>query len=256
LKKNKVSFKEEVSLKTEILPFRMMGYQTFITSLSKETALSIHMLHEVFCTLLKTKTLDINPYMSLPTIREIKKGFNAYLMQHVFGKFKVSYKQTSNSVHPTKLTDANGEALSSIDSAAVGIFNHEDTPPENYLFNEIFYDDPGLELENIKTQIQEVIVYTKIPRSSIRIPLVGGGTYSPDFAYVIKDIEGNTELNLVVESKNKTEGSLALDESQRIKHAEAFFNQIDKSIKVSFKKQFQSKRIVDLIKETLQSSSL
>jgi type III restriction enzyme len=90
VKKNKVSYRVEHSVKTEIFPFKMMGYQAFITALSKETALGIAMLHEVFSLLLKNKQFDINPYMSFVTIREIKRGFNDYLMAHVFGKFSIA----------------------------------------------------------------------------------------------------------------------------------------------------------------------
>lgn len=245
---NKASYRVEHSVKTEILPFRMMGYQAFITMLSKETALGITMLHEVFGELLASKKLDINPYMSLVTIREIKKGFNEYLMAHVFGKYTVSYRHTSNSVHPTRLTNASGKALETIDSAGVGVFASNDSPPDNYLFNEIFYDSP-LELDNIKNSIQEVIVYSKIPKSSIRIPLVGGHTYSPDFAYVVKSADGKSALNLVVETKDKTELGLGGDEAQRIKHAEAFFNRVNDKITVHFKKQLQNRSMVDIIKE-------
>ncbi|MDO8293115.1 MAG: hypothetical protein Q7T29_09675 [Gallionella sp.] len=85
------------------------------------------MLHEVFGELLADKKLDINLYMSLVTIREIKKGFNEYLMAHVFGKFTVSYRHTSNSVHPTRLTNASGKVLESIDSAGVGTFASTDS---------------------------------------------------------------------------------------------------------------------------------
>lgn len=250
VEQNKASYRIEHSVKTEILPFRMMGYQAFITTLSKETALGIAMLHMVFCELLSDKKLDINPYMSLVTIREIKQGFNEYLMAHVFGKFTVSYRHTSNSVHPTKLTNASGQALESIDSAGVGTYACHDSPPDSYLFNEIFYDSP-LELDNIKSPIQEVIVYSKIPKSSIRIPLVGGHTYSPDFAYVVKSADGKSVLNLVVEAKDKTELGLGVDEAQRIKHAEAFFNQMNDKITVRFKKQLQNKSMVDIIKEVV-----
>lgn len=247
---NKASYRIEHSVKTEILPFKMMGYQAFITALSKETALGIAMLHEIFGELLTGKQLDINPYMSLVTIREIKKGFNEYLMAHVFGKFTVSYRHTSNSVHPTRLTTASGHVLESIDSAGVGVFTSSDSPPDSYLFNEIFYDSE-LELSNIKSSIQEVIVYSKIPKSSIRIPLVGGHTYSPDFAYVVKSADGKSTLNLVVESKDKTELGLGGDEAQRIKHAEVFFNRMNNKISVRFKKQLQNKSMVDIIKEVV-----
>jgi len=153
-------------------------------------------------------------------------------------------------VHPTRLTNDSGQALVSIDSAGVGVFASKDSPPDSYLFNEIFYDSE-LELSNIKSSIQEVIVYSKIPKSSIRIPLVGGFTYSPDFAYVVKSADGKSALNLVVEAKDKTELGLGGDEAQRIKHAEAFFNRMNSKITVHFKKQFQNKSMVDIIKEVV-----
>jgi type III restriction enzyme len=191
--------------------------------------------------------------MSLPTIREIKNGFNEYLMAHVFGKYQISYKKTSNTIHPTSLTDSTGKPLSNIDSAAVGVFSSMDTPPDSYLFNEIFYDDPEIELINIKTDIAEVVVYGKIPKNSIRIPLVGSGSYSPDFAYVIKNTDGHAELNLVIESKNKSEIALMKSETQKIKHAESFFNQFSSNLKVTFKKQLKNKLIIDLIKESIKN---
>ena len=57
----------------------------------------------------------------------------------------------------------------------------EGTTPEDYLLEEIVYDGE-LELINIETEIDEVVVYSKTPKNSIRVPLMGGGTYSPDFA--------------------------------------------------------------------------
>lgn len=248
VEKNKVSSRLEESIETEILPFKMMGYQKFIIDLSKETALSVSMLHTVFSELLSSNQLDINSYLSQVAIREIKRGFNEFLMKHVFGKFTVNYRHTSNMIHPTKFTHDNGKVRDCIDSSDVGTYSKIGTPPKNYLFNEFFYDS-DLELSNINSTIQEVIVYTKIPKSSIRIPLVGGYTYSPDFAYVVKSAGGKSTLNLVVESKDKTESGLAGDEAQRIKHAEAFFNQLDAKIAVRFKKQLQNRKIIALINE-------
>lgn len=253
---NKVSYRIEQSIKTQILPFRMMNYQAFIIALAKKTALGLQMLHQVFSELLVSQELDINLYMSLPTIRAIENGFNEYLMANVFGKYQINYKKTSNAIHPTALTDASGKALIEVDTATVGVLPSDNTPPANYLFNEIFFDDPTIEQSNIKAGIEEVIVYTKIPKSSIRIPLVGGGTYSPDFAYVIKGVDGRTALNLVVESKNKNEAGLMMSESQKIKHAEAFFNQLSEkeNVKITFKKQLQNKTAIDLINESIRAA--
>ena len=248
VEQNKASYRVEHSTKTEILPFKMMGYQTFLMALSKEAALGISMLHEVFGELLVSRELDINPYMSLVAIREIKKGFNEYLMAHVFCKFAVNFRKTSNAVHPTKFTTSDGKPKASIDSADVGVLASDNHPSANYLFSDIFYDS-ALELDDINEVIQEVIVYTKIPKNSIRIPLVGGFTYSPDFAYVVKGADGKSALNLVVEAKDKTAITLSDEEKQKIKHAEKFFNQLGGTVSISFKKQLHNKTIVDLLKE-------
>mgnify|MGYP000131287665 CR=1 FL=1 len=251
IEQNQATYTPEQSIKTEILPFKMMRYHAFLTVLSKEVALSIATLHEVFGELLVSGVMDINAYMSLVTIREIRKGFNDYLMAHVFGQFTLDYRKTSNRVHPTKFTNQDGKVKKNIDSADVGVHSSADSPPSNYMFNEIFYDSE-IELRNITSNIQEVIVYTKIPKNSIRIPLVGGFTYSPDFAYVVKTTDGKSKLNLVVEAKDRSSVTLSVGERKRIEHAEAFFKQIGGNVTVSFKAQLQNKKMVDLIKEVMQ----
>ena len=252
VERNQVSYRTEQSIHSEILPFKMMGYKAFVTTLSKELALGVVMLHEVMLELLHSKELDINPYMSLATIRAMKSGFNEYLMKHVFGKFQVCYRKTSNSVHPTKFTDETGRVKATIDSGEVGVYAGAGTPHDNYLFNEIFYDST-LELNNISNPPQEVIVYTKIPKNSIRIPLVGGGTYSPDFAYVVKTDDGRSELNFVVESKDKTQLGLGGDESQKIEHAKEMFNQLGALFNVRFVTQLRNAEISGLIKEAMKA---
>jgi len=111
--------------------------------------------------------------------------------------------------------------------------------------DKLFYDSE-LEKENIKTKIDEVTVFTKIPKNSIKIPIAGGKTYSPDFAYVINFEDGNKKLYFIVETKNTDEESLRNEEKQKIKHAEKFFGD---SVQIIFKTQFNNKKIVDLIQE-------
>jgi type III restriction enzyme len=50
-----------------------------------------------------------------------------------------------------------------------------------------------LECKNITKEIEEVIVYGKIPRRSISIPTIGNDSYSPDFMYVVKKANGEKE---------------------------------------------------------------
>lgn len=254
IEQDRATYKIEHSTASEILPFRMMSYQAFLTALSKELALSIHTLHDVFAELLKNGQLNINPYMSLSTLRAIKMGFRDYLMSQVFGQFQITYQKTSNCIHPTVFTQADGQLKTRIEASNVGQFSEAGIAEKNYLYEEIFYDSE-LELEDIKGNIQEVIVYAKIPKNSIRIPLVGGGTYSPDFAYVVKDNDGKSTLNLIVEAKGKKENALSEEEKQKIKHAEHFFSGLSKEVAVQFHKQLSGQNVIKIIKDAFQKSN-
>ena len=77
------------------------------------------------------------------------------------------------------------------------------------------------------TDIDEVVVYGKIPKSSIAIPTIVGENYSPDFMYVVKHKDGTRELNIVVETKLvENKSALRGTEDAKIKCAEAFFKQL------------------------------
>jgi restriction endonuclease len=67
--------------------------------------------------------------MSLPTIDRIKKGFNDFLMRQVFAQYQVSYCKTSNQIHPTKLTLADGSPRAEIDASDVGVQHQEGSTP-------------------------------------------------------------------------------------------------------------------------------
>ena len=123
----------------------------------------------------------------------------------------------------------------------------EEKVADTYFFDELFYDSE-LEKENIiqKEKIKEVVVFTKIPKNSIKIPVAGGKSYSPDFAYVLNYENGKKKLHFIVETKNASnENSLREEEKQKIRHAEKFFNG---DVKIEFKTQFSNNKIVDLIR--------
>ncbi|MFV3025455.1 type III restriction-modification system endonuclease, partial [Klebsiella aerogenes] len=125
------------------------------------------------------------------------------------------------------------------------------SPLDSYLFEEVFYDSELERLNITDGEIQSVAVFTKIPKNSIKIPVAGGYTYSPDFAYVVKTTKGDY-LNLIIETKNVDgKDSLRLEEQRKIEHAQALFNQISKTVNVEFKTQFTDDSIVNLIKSSI-----
>ncbi|WP_031273946.1 hypothetical protein [Pelistega indica] len=98
-----------------------------------------------------------------------------------------------------------------------------------------------------------MIVFTKIPKNSIKIPVAGGGSYSPDFAYIVKTEKGKT-LNLLLETKNVEDSdSLRKEEAKKIKHAEQLFTKIGQETTVTFTTQFQGEKIQAIIRELLNT---
>ncbi|MFZ9847412.1 MAG: type III restriction-modification system endonuclease [Flavobacteriales bacterium] len=219
-----------------------MKYSDFLKELSGNLKINIKTLHQSIL----DSGIDINNHLNHATLRVIKQSFNYYLMANAIDKFSIAYRKVSNNIPPTKLTDKNGDVLKEIAAVDVGVLYSDDDVAQTYLFDQLYYDS-DLERANIKSNIAEVLVFTKIPKNAIKIPVAGGKSYSPDFAYVLKFKDGEQKLHFIVETKG-TDGEKGLrdEEKFKIKHAEKFFGT---SVKIEFRKQFSNKKIVDLIKE-------
>jgi type III restriction enzyme len=219
-----------------------MKYSDFLKELSKILNINLATIHQ---SIIDAGT-DINKHLNPTTLRIIKDKFDHFLMANAIDKFSIEYKKVSNNIHPTKLTDEKGNVLSEISASDIGIFFSDEDVAKSYFIDELYYDSE-LEMKNIKTEINEVIVFTKIPKNSIKIPVAGGKTYSPDFAYVLKFKDGKQKLNFIVETKDVgSDDGLREEEKAKIKHAEKFFGG---QVKIEFRKQFSNNKIVDLIRE-------
>ncbi|MCZ2357702.1 MAG: type III restriction-modification system endonuclease [Bacteroidia bacterium] len=220
----------------------IMKYSDFLKELSKILNINIKTLHQ---SIIDAGT-DINKFLNQTTLRIIKQNFDHFLMANAIDKFSIEYKKVSNNIHPTKLTDEKGNVLKEISASDVGVLFSDEDVANSYFFDELYYDS-DLEKTNIKSEIKEVIVFTKIPKNSIKIPVAGGKSYSPDFAYVLKFKDGEQKLNFIVETKDvNSKDGLRDEEKFKIKHAEKFF---DGKVKIEFRTQFSNNKIVDLIKE-------
>lgn len=228
----------------EIATISTMKYSDFLKELSRIINVNLKTIHQSIL----DSGLDINLYLNSASIRLVKQNFDTFLMANAFDKFSIEYQRVTNSVHPTKLTDINGNVLNELASSDIGVLSSDENVDVNYLFEEMYFDSE-LERVNIKTHIKEVIVFTKIPKNSIKIPVAGGKSYSPDFAYVLKFENGQQKLHFIVETKNvNNEEGLRDEEKYKIKHAEKFF---EGNVKIEFKTQFSNNKIVDLIKDII-----
>ncbi len=219
-----------------------MKYSDFLKELSRNLNINIKTLHQSII----DAEIDINQYLNQTTLRVIKQNFDNFLMSKAFADFQIEYKKVSNKIHPTKLTDKKGNVLNEISATDIGVLQSDDRVSQKYFFDELYYDS-DLEKTNIKTEITGVIVFTKIPKNFIKIPVAGGKSYSPDFAYVVKHKNGEQKLHFIVETKDMTNQDVLRDEERyKIKHAEKFFQG---KVKIEFRTQFSHDKIIDLIKE-------
>ncbi len=242
IENNQVILKEEESIYNEATAISIMRYDEFLKQLSKNLNINLKTLHQCF---IKTK-IDINKYLNQTTLRLLKQKFDNYLMYKAMSKFQIEYQKVSSTIHPTKFTKKDGSVKEEVDSSDIGVFYSNEKVADKYFLEELFYDSE-LEKENIKTNINEVIVFSKIPKNSIKIPVAGGKSYSPDFAYVLNFEDGKKKLHFIVETKNiADENGLRNEEKQKILHAQKFFGD---SVQIKFKTQFSNKKIASLIQE-------
>lgn len=231
---------------------RPIAYNVFLKRIMYATNIPLAVMHKAMCEYAK-KHGDINSdYINESTVAVFCKEFYDWKIAHLQGRFH--YKKSSITTRETALTYADGTPRDEIAQGRIGTKIVAGTPSDKYLYDTYAYDSP-LEKQNITSDIESVTVYGKIPRSSIAIPTITGGTYSPDFMYIVTRDSGEKEINVIVETKdveNKTE--LRGTEEAKIKCAELFFSMLEQDgYKVYFKTQINNKQMKQIIDEVLES---
>lgn len=248
---DEIIFISEKSIKSEVVNITNLSYKDFLIELEKITYVPLNMLHLMFIHLYNKKNIDINKYLNMVTVRKIHKNYIKFLILNSENHFKVNYDRINTIIHPTALTDKDGNLLKTISSNSLGIKYSNERVAENYLYEELFFDS-DIEKANIKEEIKEVVVFAKIPKNSIKIPIIGGGTYSPDFAYIVKYENNEEVLNLIIESKGKD--FINDEEKMKISNAEIMYKKVfEKNIKIKFKKQLKTDKVEEIIKKILEN---
>ncbi|MDU2829942.1 MAG: type III restriction-modification system endonuclease [Anaerococcus sp.] len=227
-----------------------LPYNEFLKEVNKKTGLSIKTIHKVLCKFNQDKGFIDDRLFSKVAINLIGNEFNKWLDEKLIKNF--SYKALNIDVKETSLTDRNGNVLDELVQGVLGVYRDENVDvPKRFLYDAVIYDSDKEKDTLLKSDIEKVRVFGKIPRRSIQIPLFNGGTTSPDFMYVIDSKDGTKQINFIVETKDmKDEKSLRYDEKIRIKSAEKFFETMkENGINVVFKKQLKNDDIVAMINE-------
>lgn len=234
-----------------------LPYGVFLKRVSDATNISLEKIHSAICRYTKKSGKINDSHFNEQAISALVQAFTDWKIETLQGRFK--YKKTDGLTCATALTYADGSVREEIAQGRIGVKMKEGDAAEKYLYDAKAYDSP-LELEDIESDIDgglsgiaEVIVYGKIPRSSIAIPTIAGGTYSPDFMYVVKKANGDKELNIVVETKDvDKESALRVVEDAKIKCAEIFFKNLSaQGYNVHFRTQLNNKKMLQIVKEII-----
>lgn len=229
---------------------RPIAYNIFLKRISRVTNIPIAVLHKAICDYVKKHGEVNTKYINENSMSAFVQKFQEWKNKNLQGRFR--YVKSNTPPGATALTYADGTPREDIAQGRIGTKVAPGTPSAKYLYDAFAFDSP-LEQQNVMTDIEEVVVYGKIPRSSIAIPIITGGMYSPDFMYIVKRKNGEKELNIVVETKdveNKT--ALRDEEAIRISCAEIFFKTLaTDGYTVHFHTQLGNKRMKQIIDEVL-----
>lgn len=233
------------------LPDRHYGYNEFLKRASRYTNIPVHILHKAICEAANGGYYLTNEMFNDSSLTRLIGAVDDWKCDQLVGF--VRYKQANYTVKETKLTNADGTVKDEVVQAYIGNKSVPGEPPIKYLYD-VYAHDSGLELQNIKTEIDEVIVYGKIPSHSICIPTVASSNYSPDFMYVVKKADGTKELNIVIETKAyDKESHISPDEDTKISCAEEFFKAMTANgYTVHFRKQINSTGVKNIIDELVR----
>ncbi|MCL2225724.1 MAG: type III restriction-modification system endonuclease [Defluviitaleaceae bacterium] len=239
----------ELSSGVQYTVTRPIPYGEFLRRVSRAVNVPITTLHTTICEYAKTQPINAE-HFNQNSVAAFTREFITWKNKNIAGKF--SYAKSNAPLGATKLSHADGTPKESISQGLIGTKIKAGDPSTKYLYDAFAYDSP-LELENITANIDEVVVYGKFPRCSIAIPTTNGGTYSPDFMYIVKKRDGGRELNIVVETKDVAlEDALRGEEKLRENCARVFFESLRKDgYEVRFRTQIRGKEMSQLINDVL-----
>jgi type III restriction enzyme len=232
---------------------KAVKYNEFLKRISSQTNIPITSLHSALCKYSAECGSPDSRFFNENTIASFCSAFTTWKNENHQKRFR--YVQSKVTLGATALTYADGTPREDIAQGRIGTRLVSGSVSKKYLYDAIAYDSP-LEKENIEAEVDEIVVYGKIPRRSIAIPTITGGTYSPDFMYVVKRKDGTKDLNVVIETKD-VEGKSDLRgvEAVRIECAEVFFDMLSHDgYKVHFCKQLNNKQMAQIIKEIVNKS--
>ena len=186
------------AVKSEI---SIINYGEFLKRLNKRTSLPPAMLHKTLSIARKGKNTSAELF-NTNTLEKIIKAFESEFTERYKQRFK--YQSLDYTAQTSLFKDGDFVAELSQKYLGANVARDVKHDKERYLYDKAVYDSE-IEHEVLKIDPPEqVIVYGKLPRESIKLPTYTGGTTSPDFVYTTREQKtDDIYLHLVIETKSE-----------------------------------------------------
>lgn len=227
--------------------FNTYNITNFITKFAKENNYSLNFIISVF-NQINLDSFKNNPQQASNLLQKIIKEQTHKTMLSC-----VDYNFMRTTIYPNNLQDKNGKVIDNLKWSLLGSFISDETPKDEFLYDKVIYDSK-IEKESITSDATDIddnkiTVFAKLPKINIPTPFK---TYNPDFAYILKNKQGE-KLFLVVETKGyKFEADIPEQERQKINYAKKFFKQLQQElpeVKIQYKTRISGQSLAELVKE-------
>jgi type III restriction enzyme len=204
----------------------IINYGEFLKRLNKCTSLPVAVLHKVITTTRQRKYTPAESF-NTNTLEKIIEAFETKFAETYNQKF--TYQPLDYTAQTSLFKD--GDFVAELNQTYLGIKTAKDDiiDKKRYLYDKPVYDS-DIEYKVLKIKPPEqVVVYGKLPRKSIKLPTYTGGTTSPDFVYSIHGQKSEkAQLHLIVETKSD---NLRNSDKIAVATQKKFFDCTDTNIK-------------------------
>lgn len=234
-----------------------MPYNEFLRRINRTTSVPIRILHEAMCKAVENEISFHQDMVNDQSLARVIANIQAWKIKNTMNRFR--YKKTTYDVKRTRLTDDEGRLYDDIVQSYIGQHLDNAKVADRYLYEAYTYDSEPERRNLLHSDIQEVVVFGKIPKKSISIPTITNESYSPDFMYLVHKKDGSKELNIIIETKGvETPVHLREIEEKKISCAEVFFRQLREEnplLSIHFRSQLNHRQLRDIIDEVIHSEN-
>ena len=174
-----------------------MNYGVFLKELNIETSISVFIWNKVIVEEYSNKDLS-KEFINKQSLNNIIKKY-----KEIFEKeFSEKYEYVPLNFCAKNTLYKNNDFIEEISKGDLGDEILDIKVEDNYLWNKKCYDSEiEKDILSIEIDNKKILVFGKLPKRSIKIPVFIGGTTTPDFIYVSKEND-KIKLTLLVESKS------------------------------------------------------